>query len=314
VTTIEVSATAPETEDVATTTRASGGRHLLSLGEIGLDAMREILHLTDRFVEVGERSIPRVPALRGKTVCSLFFEDSTRTRLSFETAAKRLSADTMSFSVGSSSVNKGESVRDTVETVQAMGIDAFVVRHPSAGVPWQITRWVEPHVSVINGGDGWHGHPTQGLLDAYTLLQARHGVAGPSASLDGQHIGIVGDVKHSRVARSDVEIFTALGAQVTLIAPPTLLPPNLESWPVQVTHDFDSVIGERLRFCHRRTRRGGVAAYPARAYERGAHPLDSRVRGRLRPDPGPAASRSRRRVYYPSWPDEPRRRGRGRRS
>jgi len=241
VSTIEAPVTLP---DPADTPQPIAGRHLLSLSELGLTGIREVLHLTDRFVEVSERSIPRVPALRGKTVCSLFFEDSTRTRLSFEAAAKRLSADTMSFSVASSSINKGESVRDTVETVQAMGVDAFVVRHRSAGVPWQITQWVEPGVSVINGGDGWHSHPTQGLLDAYTLLQAKHGVAGPSASLEGQHIGIVGDVKHSRVARSDVEIFTALGAKVTLVAPPTLLPPNLESWPVQVTHNLDAVLGD----------------------------------------------------------------------
>lgn len=218
------------------------GRHLLSLSELGVDAIREILHLTDRFVEVGERSIPRVPALRGKTVCSLFFEDSTRTRMSFETAAKRLSADTMSFALSGSSVNKGEGVRDTVETVQAMGVDAFVVRHGSAGVPWQMTDWVDPHVSIINGGDGWHSHPTQGLLDAYTLLQARSGGAGPDASLSGLHIGLVGDIKHSRVARSDVEVFAALGAKVTLIAPPTLMPPSLNGWPVEVTHDFDGVL------------------------------------------------------------------------
>ena len=232
-------------EDVAL--NASGvavGRHLLSVADIGVDAIREILHLTDRFVEVGERNIPKVPALRGKTVCSLFFEDSTRTRLSFETAAKRLSADTMSFSVSSSSVNKGESVRDTVETVQAMGVDAFVVRHGSAGVPWQITDWVEPHVSVINGGDGWHAHPTQGLLDAYTLLQARTGEAGPNASLEGLHIGLVGDIKHSRVARSDVEIFTALGAKVTLIAPPTLMPPAADAWNVDISNDLDAMLPE----------------------------------------------------------------------
>ena len=218
------------------------GRHLLSLAELGVDGIREILHVTDRFVEIGERPIPKVPALRAKTVCSLFFEDSTRTRLSFETAAKRLSADTMSFTVASSSLNKGESIRDTIETIEAMGVDAFVVRHRSAGVPWQISQWVKPDVSVINAGDGWHAHPTQGLLDAYTLLQARHGVAGPDASLEGLHIGLVGDIVHSRVARSDVEVFTALGARVTLVAPATLLPANLDGWPVDITHDFDSVL------------------------------------------------------------------------
>src|SRR5687768_2267016 len=176
--------------------------------------------LTDSFVEVSERQIPKVPALRGRTVVSLFFEDSTRTRLSFETAAKRLSADTMNFSVGTSSVKKGESLRDTVETIEAMGIDAIVVRHSSAGVPWQIARWVK--ASVINAGDGWHEHPTQALLDAYTIRQS-HPAAQAAAQrgdrcLDGLRIAIVGDIKHSRVARSDVLAFGLLGAEVTLVA------------------------------------------------------------------------------------------------
>ena len=215
-------------------------KHLLSIDDLGAAGVREILRLTDSFVEIGERSIPKVPALRGKTVASLFFEDSTRTRLSFETAAKRLSADTMSFSVASSSVNKGESVRDTVETVCAMGVNALIVRHRSSGVPWQITDWVD--ASVINAGDGWHSHPTQGLLDAYTLCEAKYGSAGDAASLEGLHVGIVGDIKHSRVARSDIAVFTALGAEVTLVAPPTLLPPSLSGWPVTATCDLDSTL------------------------------------------------------------------------
>ena len=190
--------------------------------------------LTDSFVEVSSRSIPKVAALRGKTVVSLFYEDSTRTRLSFETAAKRLSADTMTFSVSSSSVNKGESLRDTVETIEAMGIDAVVVRHKSAGVPWQVAGWLD--ASVINAGDGWHEHPTQALLDCYTIRSRR-------GSLAGQRIAIVGDVKHSRVARSDVLAFTMLGAEVTLVAPPTLLPPSLEGWDVKVADRIDDVIG-----------------------------------------------------------------------
>ena len=161
-----------------------------------------------------------MPALRGKTVVSLFYEDSTRTRLSFETAAKRLSADTMNFSVGTSSVKKGESLRDTVETIEAMGVDAIVVRHGSAGVPWQVAGWVDGRRS-INAGDGWHEHPTQALLDCYTIRQHL-------GDLEGLRIAIVGDIKHSRVARSDVLAFTALGAEVTLVAPPTLLPPSLD--------------------------------------------------------------------------------------
>jgi len=208
-------------------------KHLLSIADLGADGLEELLELTDSMTEVAERRIPKVPALRGKTVVSLFYEDSTRTRLSFETAAKRLSADTMNFSVSTSSVKKGESLRDTVLTIEAMGVDAIVVRHASSGVPWQVASWVD--ASVINAGDGWHEHPTQALLDCYTIRERL-------GSLRDRHIAIVGDVKHSRVARSDVLAFTALGAHVTLVAPPTLLPPSLEGWPVTVSHDLDSVL------------------------------------------------------------------------
>ena len=207
--------------------------HLLSVADLGVDGMEEILTLTDSFVEVSERAIPKVPALRGKTVVSLFFEESTRTRLSFETAARRLSADVMNFSVSSSSLSKGESLRDTIQTIDAMGVDALVVRHSSAGVPWQVASWAG--CSVINGGDGWHEHPTQALLDCYTIRRAR-------GSLAGLRIAIVGDVKHSRVARSNVLAFTTLGADVTLVAPPTLLPPSLEGWPVTVTYEVEDVL------------------------------------------------------------------------
>jgi aspartate carbamoyltransferase catalytic subunit len=206
---------------------------LLAVADLGVDGIEEVMTVTDSFVEVSERTIPIVPALRGRTVVSLFYEDSTRTRLSFEAAAKRLSADTMNFSVASSSVKKGESVRDTVQTIEAMGVDALVVRHCSAGVPAQVASWVD--ATVINAGDGWHEHPTQALLDCYTI-RARRG------SLAGLRIAIVGDVKHSRVARSDVSAFTMLGAEVTLVAPPTLLPPSLDGWPVTVSHDLDAVL------------------------------------------------------------------------
>jgi aspartate carbamoyltransferase catalytic subunit len=209
-------------------------RHLLSVADLGTDGIEEVMRLTESFVEVSARAIPKVPALRGKTVVSLFYEDSTRTRLSFETAAKRLTADTMNFSVSSSSVKKGESVRDTVETVAAMGVDAMVVRHGSAGVPWQVAQWVDG-VAVINAGDGWHEHPTQALLDCFTIRERR-------GSLAGLRIAVVGDVKHSRVARSNVLAFSLLGAEVTLVAPPTLLPPSLVGWPVAVSHDLDDVL------------------------------------------------------------------------
>jgi aspartate carbamoyltransferase catalytic subunit len=208
-------------------------KHLLSAADLGVGGIEEVMKLTESFVEVSERAIPRVPALRGKTVVSLFYEDSTRTRLSFETAAKRLTADTMNFSVSSSSVNKGESLRDTVSTIAAMGVDAIVVRHGSAGVPWQVARWTD--AAVINAGDGWHEHPTQALLDCFTIRERR-------GSLAGLRIAIVGDVKHSRVARSNVLAFSMLGAEVTLVAPPTLLPPSLAGWPVAVSTDLDGVL------------------------------------------------------------------------
>jgi len=215
-------------------------RHLLGIDGMTRDEVEHLLDLTAHFVEVNRRPIPKVPALRGKTVVSLFFEDSTRTRLSFETAAKRLSADIMTFTASSSSVKKGESIRDTVQTVSAFGVDAIVVRHGSAGVPVQIRQWTD--AAIINGGDGWHEHPTQALLDAYTIRDH----LGP---LDGRHIGIVGDIKHSRVARSNMWAMTALGARVTLVAPPTLLPADIGGWPVSVVHDLDRVLGD-LDVCY----------------------------------------------------------------
>ena len=221
----------------------SGPAHLLSVRDLGASGIIDVLDLADAMVDVNERPIPKVPALRGKVVVSLFFEDSTRTRLSFETAAKRLSADTMTFSASTSSVKKGESLRDTVETIEAMGVHAMVVRHGSSGVPWRIAEWTG--VSVVNAGDGWHEHPTQALLDAYTV-RSELGLAGPRP-FEGLRVGIVGDVKHSRVARSDVLAFTALGAKVVLVAPPTLLPPSLEGWDlgglgIDVAHRIDDVL------------------------------------------------------------------------
>jgi aspartate carbamoyltransferase catalytic subunit len=207
---------------------------LLSVADLGVEGIEEVLAVSDSFVEVSERAIPKVPALRGKTVVSLFYEESTRTRLSFETAARRLSADVMNFSASSSSISKGESLRDTVQTIDAMGVHALVVRHSSAGVPWQVASWAS--CSVINAGDGWHEHPTQALLDCYTIRRAR----GP---LEGLRIAIVGDVKHSRVARSNVLAFSLLGAEVTLVAPPTLLPPSLDGWQIAAaSHDLDDVL------------------------------------------------------------------------
>jgi aspartate carbamoyltransferase catalytic subunit len=210
-------------------------KDLLGIADLPATELEHLLNLTDHFVEVTQRPMPKVPALQGRTVTWLFYEDSTRTRLSFEQAAKRLSADTLSFTVGSSSVRKGESLRDTALTIEAMGVDAIVVRHGSSGVPAQIARWVS--ASVVNAGDGWHEHPTQALLDCYTMRAHLGG-------LEGRRVAIVGDIAHSRVARSDVWAFTKLGAEVLLVGPPTLLPPSLEGWPVRVEHDLDRVLAE----------------------------------------------------------------------
>ncbi|HJP15922.1 MAG TPA: aspartate carbamoyltransferase catalytic subunit [Acidimicrobiales bacterium] len=208
-------------------------RSLLSIEGMTKSDIEEILDLTDTFDEIGRRPIPKVPALRGRTVATVFFENSTRTRLSFETAARRLSADTMSFGAGSSSLSKGESIRDTVEVIEAYGADVLVVRHPAAGIAQRIDNWTD--ALVVNAGDGCHEHPTQALLDAYTLRKHK-------GSLNGLRIAIVGDIRHSRVARSDVLAFTMLGAEVVLVAPPTLLPPSLEGWPVTISYDLDEVL------------------------------------------------------------------------
>ena len=224
-----------------------GRKHLLSVQDLGRDGIAEVLRLTDSFVEVSRRAIPKVPALRGKTVVSMFFEDSTRTRLSFETAARRLSADVLSFAPASSSLSKGESLRDTVETVAAMGVDCFVVRHGSPGVPAQVARWTGVH--VVNAGDGWHEHPTQALLDCATVRQVlaeRDGVAVEETGTErfaGLRVTVVGDIAHSRVARSVATATAALGARVTLVGPGSLLPPSTASWPVEaVTTDLDAVL------------------------------------------------------------------------
>lgn len=210
-------------------------KHLRSIDELGLDGLERILELTKHMAEINTRPVPKVPALRGRTVVSLFLEDSTRTRLSFETAARRLSADTLTFSVSTSSLNKGESLRDTVETISDMGVDAFVVRHKSAGVPWQMCAWT--NAAIVNAGDGAHQHPTQALVDCYTVREALG-----RNRFDGLMLTIVGDIKHSRVARSNIQAFALLGADITLVAPPTLLPHDIEHWPVQVNYRLDDVI------------------------------------------------------------------------
>jgi aspartate carbamoyltransferase catalytic subunit len=211
--------------------------HLLSTHDLSVDEIVQLLELADHMAEINSRAVPKVPALRGKTIASVFFEDSTRTRLSFETAAKRLSAEVMTFSASTSSVNKGESLRDTIETLTAMGVHAFVVRHKSSGAPQQITQWT--NAAVVNAGDGWHQHPTQALLDAYTITRN----FGTKESMAGRTIAIVGDIKHSRVARSNVDVFTRMGATVLLVGPDALLPSSLEGWNVGTASSIDEVIG-----------------------------------------------------------------------
>ncbi len=224
------------------------GRNLITLQHVSQQAIVEILDTADAFVEVNARAIKKVPTLKGRVVASLFFEESTRTRLSFETAAKRLSADVLSLAVASSSVKKGESLRDTIATIDALGIDAVVMRHSASGAPEQVSRFV-PHVRVINAGDGQHQHPTQGLLDVFTIRQVlaeRHGTTGRESGSElfvGLKVLIVGDLRHSRVARSDVMAYTTLGATVRVCAPGTLLPVDVSQWPVEVVENFDEALG-----------------------------------------------------------------------
>ncbi len=223
------------------------GHNVLTLEGVDASSILEVLDTAESFVEVNQRTIKKVPALKGRVVASLFFEESTRTRLSFETAAKRLGADVVSLAVASSSVKKGESLRDTIATVDALGIDAVVLRHKSSGAAVQVSRFV-PHVRVINGGDGLHQHPTQGLLDVFTVRQIlanRQGALGSETGAElfkGLKVLIVGDIRHSRVARSDIAAYTALGAEVRVAAPGTLLPSDLTGWPVTVVENFEEAL------------------------------------------------------------------------
>jgi aspartate carbamoyltransferase catalytic subunit len=217
-----------------TTTRWTR-KHLLGLEELSADEIRFVLDTADSFKEVSTRSVKKVPALRGKVVVNAFWEDSTRTRTSFELAAQRLSADVIDFSEKGSSVSKGETLIDTARNIEAMGIDVLVIRHPAAGAAQLLSRTIK--CSIINAGDGAHEHPTQGLLDAYTIRE-RFG------RVDGLKVAIVGDIANSRVARSNLWALTKLGAEVLLVGPPTLVPRSFEKLGARVVHDFDSVVGQ----------------------------------------------------------------------
>lgn len=217
------------------------GKHLLSAADLTAADALTILDTTAELANVTDRSVKKLPTLRGRTVVNLFFEDSTRTRISFELAAKRLSADVINFAAKGSSVSKGESLKDTALTLEAMGADAVVVRHGASGAPYRLATagWING--AVVNAGDGTHEHPTQALLDAYTLR--RHVRAG-MGDLAGVRVVIVGDILHSRVARSNVHLLRTLGADVTVVAPPTLMPFGIESWPCAVSYDLDAVLPE----------------------------------------------------------------------
>ncbi len=208
-------------------------RHILDIASLSAEEIRTILDVAEAMKEVSERDIKKVPTLRGKTIVMLFFEPSTRTRTSFEVAAKRLSADTVNFSVSTSSVVKGETFFDTVRNIQAMAPDAIVIRHRSAGAPHFIRQYVD--ASIINAGDGAHEHPTQALLDAMTVRQHL-------GRLEGLKIAIIGDILHSRVARSNVFLWHKMGSDVWLCGPPTMIPPVVERWPVRVTYRIEEAL------------------------------------------------------------------------
>jgi len=246
-------------------------RHLLSAADLTRDDATLVLDTAEEMRTLADRPIKKLPALRGRTVVNLFFEDSTRTRISFEAAAKRLSADVINFAAKGSSVSKGESLKDTALTLQAMGADAIVVRHHSSGAPHRLAAAEWTHGSVVNAGDGTHEHPTQALLDAFTMR--RH-----LGDLEGRRITIVGDVLHSRVARSNALLLATLGADVTLVGPPTLLPVGVESWPVETSYDLDAVIAksDAVMMLRVQRERMNAAFFPsAREYSR-RYGLDAR--------------------------------------
>jgi aspartate carbamoyltransferase catalytic subunit len=210
-------------------------KHLLALNDLSPEEIVYVLDTAESFKEVSTRSVKKVPALRGRVVCTMFFEDSTRTRMSFALAAQRLSADVLDFSAKISSASKGESLRDTARNIEAMGVDIMIVRHSSAGAAYDLTQAVD--CCVVNAGDGQHAHPTQGLLDLFTIRERK-------GRIEGLNVAIAGDIAHSRVARSDLRGLTKLGANVTLVGPPTLVPRSFEKLGARVTSDFDAILPE----------------------------------------------------------------------
>ncbi|MEE1939029.1 aspartate carbamoyltransferase catalytic subunit [Streptomyces sp. TRM 70361] len=260
-------------------------RHLISAADLTRDDAVLILDTAEELARVADRPIKKLPTLRGRTVVNLFFEDSTRTRISFEAAAKRLSADVINFSAKGSSVSKGESLKDTAATLEAMGADAVVIRHHDSGAPHRLATsgWIGG--SVVNAGDGTHEHPTQALLDAFTLRRRLVGGPGGGAGQDlaGRRVTVVGDILHSRVARSNVHLLTTLGAEVTLVAPPTLVPIGVESWPCEVSYDLDAVLpkSDAVMMLRVQRERMSAAFFPTeREYSR-RYGLDGRRMARM---------------------------------
>ncbi|MCR2827999.1 aspartate carbamoyltransferase catalytic subunit [Microbacterium sp. zg.Y909] len=270
-------------------------RHLLDTRTLSRADALQILDVAEDMADTQQREVKKLPTLRGKTVVNLFFEDSTRTRISFEAAAKRLSADVINFSAKGSSVSKGESLQDTAQTLQAMGADAVVIRHGASGAPQTLATsgWIT--AGVVNAGDGTHEHPTQALLDAFTIRKRFFAGDSRGRDLQGLRVVIVGDILHSRVARSNVWLLTTLGARVTLVAPPTLVPQDVSAWPVHVRYDLDEALDEgvdALMMLRIQLERMGAAYFPTeREYSR-RWGLDAGRLGRLAPDsivmhPGP---------------------------
>ncbi len=259
-------------------------RHLIDVDDLDREGIERILEMARSFVEVLRRPIKKVPSLRGKTVANLFYEPSTRTRLSFELAAKRLSADVLNFTASTSSVEKGESLKDTALTLEAMGVDAVVVRHPVAGAPWLLRRWI--NATVLNAGDGMHAHPTQALLDLFTMRER-------IGDLEGKTIAFVGDILHSRVARSGIKACRAMGMEVLVVAPPTLLPPaRMEG--VEYAHDLDAALPRcdviyMLRMQKERQQEGRVPSLEeyTRLYQLNAERMGRARPGALVMHPGP---------------------------
>ncbi|CAN3701904.1 Aspartate carbamoyltransferase [Microbacterium sp. MM2322] len=270
-------------------------RHLLDTQHLSRTAALSILDVAEDMADTQRRENKKLPTLRGKTVVNLFFEDSTRTRISFEAAAKRLSADVINFSAKGSSVSKGESLQDTAQTLQAMGADAVVIRHGASGAPRTLATsgWIT--AGVVNAGDGTHEHPTQALLDAFTIRKRLFGDDSRGRDLAGIRVTIVGDVLHSRVARSNVWLLHTLGAHVTLVAPPTLVPQDVRGWPVEIDYDLDHAIAQEpdaLMMLRIQLERMNAAYFPtereySRRYGLDARRLEALPGGSIVLHPGP---------------------------